>query len=170
MKNERISKKSIKEWLIVRTILFLITLGVAIGIIFAIENSIAKTSLLTREIVGIRLAYISFFAIILGFLATYAFIFPKMQYDRWFYSIENNLIELSNGVVFKHDKKVPFVRLQHIEVFRGILDRIFGLSSVLIFTAGGAVRIPNLEKEQAVKVVNFLKVCISELKVEEAND
>lgn len=173
MEFKKISSKTVKEWYIVRSIglafWLILCAAASVGIYYLGIEVASELSKLETVVLQILLAIP--LGLLTVFLIIYAYVFPRIQYKNWKYRVENQMIELSFGVVFKHSIYVPFVRLQHIEIFRGIFDRIFGLSSVRIFTAGGVVSIPNLDMDVAEATVASLKVLISELDKEvETND
>ncbi|MEM7093832.1 MAG: PH domain-containing protein [Actinomycetota bacterium] len=45
-------------------------------------------------------------------------------------------VSARRGLIGRRTISVPFTRVQHVTVERGLFDRLFGLSSVVIFTAG----------------------------------
>lgn len=47
-------------------------------------------------------------------------------------------ISFYRGVIFKSVTIQPLTRLQHIEISRGPLERLFGLATLKLFSAGGA--------------------------------
>lgn len=61
-------------------------------------------------------------------------------------------VSTRRGLIGRKTISVPFTRVQHVTVERGLLDRIFGLSTVVIFTAGAIAadaRVSGLEPERA---------------------
>lgn len=52
------------------------------------------------------------------------------------YSISNQYIRIQSGVFTKSKTTIPFSRIQNINIARGVFDRIFGLHTVKIETAG----------------------------------
>jgi membrane protein YdbS with pleckstrin-like domain len=53
------------------------------------------------------------------------------------------------GLLFITRTIVPMIRVQYTDTSQGPVLRAFGLSSVTIYTAGGAVDIPGLTPEDA---------------------
>lgn len=47
-------------------------------------------------------------------------------------------VSTRRGLISRTTVSVPFTRVQHVTVQRGLLDRLFGLSEVVIYTAGAA--------------------------------
>ena len=82
------------------------------------------------------------------------------RYRAWWYAVEEDSLHLSRGVLTHVHTVVPFVRVQHVDVSRGPLERALGLSSVVVYTAGsrGAdVTIPGLTPERADNLQQRLK-------------
>lgn len=52
------------------------------------------------------------------------------------YKLTNSAIEILQGVFTKNKVTIPYSRVQNVNVVNGIFDRIFGLYTVLIETAG----------------------------------
>lgn len=82
------------------------------------------------------------------------------RYQNWFFQVHNDHLEINKGVVRKVSMVVPYVRVQHIDTNRGPLERMLGLSSLRVYTAGskGAdMRIPGLTKMRAEEMQDELK-------------
>ncbi|HXG81541.1 MAG TPA: PH domain-containing protein, partial [Sphingomicrobium sp.] len=57
--------------------------------------------------------------------------------------------------LFHIDTVVPFVRVQHIDVTRGPLDKMFGTATLVVHTAGthnSIVTLPGLSPERAAEI------------------
>ena len=77
---------------------------------------------------------------------------PDRIYRRLGYAIDGRLLRTVRGWLFHVDTVVPFVRVQHIDVTRGPVDKIFGTASLVIHTAGthnSVVVLPGLSPERA---------------------
>lgn len=74
------------------------------------------------------------------------------RYRIWRFAIEDDAVTLERGVLTRVTSVVPFVRVQHVDTQRGPIERLAGLSSVVVYTAGsrGAdITIPGLAPERA---------------------
>lgn len=74
------------------------------------------------------------------------------RYRSWAYVVRPESLFLRRGVLTHVQSVVPYVRVQHIDTHRGAVERLFGLSSLVVYTAGsrGAdVTIPGLTPERA---------------------
>lgn len=68
------------------------------------------------------------------------------------YLLREHDMSFYSGALFKVITVQPFTRLQHIEITRGPLERLFGLATLKLFSAGGAqhtMAIPGLLLAQA---------------------
>lgn len=61
---------------------------------------------------------------------------PQRIYRRLGYRLTDRLLQSVRGWLFHVDTLVPFVRVQHIDVTRGPLDKMFGTASLVVHTAG----------------------------------
>lgn len=82
------------------------------------------------------------------------------HYRRWRYEVRADALYLDRGVVTRVKTVVPHVRIQHVDVSRGPIERALGLSSVVVYTAGsrGAdVTVPGLPPGRADDLQSRLK-------------
>ncbi len=66
---------------------------------------------------------------------------------------------LFSGVIFRRLVVQPYSRLQHIEITRGPLERMLGLATLKLFSAGGAMHslaIPGLPVERAEALREYI--------------
>lgn len=64
-------------------------------------------------------------------------------------------VSARHGLISRATVSVPFSRVQHVTVERGLLDRVFGLAQVVIFTAGAGsadARVKGLDPERAERL------------------
>jgi membrane protein YdbS with pleckstrin-like domain len=81
-------------------------------------------------------------------------------YRRWRFDLETDALYLVRGVVTHVETAVPYVRVQHVDTQRTPLDRLLGISRVVVYTAGsrGAdVTVPGLTVERARDLRNELR-------------
>ncbi len=83
-----------------------------------------------------------------------------VRYRIWEYEIREDALYLRRGVLTRVRTVAPLIRIQHVDTSRGPIERLLGLSSVVVYTAGsrGAdVTIPGLTVEQAEDMQRRLK-------------
>lgn len=161
MEYQKLHPNSKKSWFISRAI-FLIILG---GAIVALKLLLLKNELYLIN-VWFGIAGDIFLGLILVLLILNTFVYPIFEYKQWKYIITKDKIEFSEGIFFVKKVTIPIVRVQHIQVSQGPINRKLGLSNIMISTAGGAHKIPNVETCKAEEISEFLKNKIRE-KVEE---
>lgn len=82
------------------------------------------------------------------------------RYRSWDYEVKNDHLYLEHGVLVKVKTIVPFVRIQHVDTQKSIIDRLLGVSSVVVYTAGSRgsdVSIPGVIPKQADELQDNLK-------------
>ncbi len=82
-----------------------------------------------------------------GFMLLLTFVQPPLAYWTWRYGMDGELLVMRYGILFREEKTIPISRMQHIDLRRGPIERLFGLATLVVFTAGteGATfRVPGL--------------------------
>ncbi len=88
---------------------------------------------------------------------------PDRVYRRLGFSIDSGLLRVVRGWLFHTDTVVPFVRVQHIDVKRGPLDKMFGTATLVVHTAGthnSIVSLPGLAPGTAASIRDDIRVLI----------
>ncbi len=78
---------------------------------------------------------------------------PLRRYQAKGYTIGANRLRVVRGLLFRSDTVVPFGRVQHIDVDQGPLERMYGLATLTVHTAGShnaSVHLPGLAHDDAV--------------------
>ncbi len=132
---QRVSKRAKVLWTITRLIFMLVAVGF--------------TAILTSN----PIILISVAAVLLLF----AIIYPQVEYIQWSYCITDDRIEIKKGIIWRSHTIVPVGRIQHVESSNGVLQRMFRLSTVKIYTAGGMHRIENLSNDTAEEICALLQ-------------
>ncbi len=63
------------------------------------------------------------------------------------------------GIIFKKNTTQPIVRIQHVEINQGPLERKYNLASLAVYSAGGSAHtflIPGLDHERAKAMRQFI--------------
>lgn len=79
-------------------------------------------------------------------------LFPARRVTRWGYSMGDGQLRVARGWLLRTDTIVPFVRVQHIDVGQGPVERWFGLSHLIVHTSGthnSMVTLPGLPADLA---------------------
>ena len=75
------------------------------------------------------------------------------------YALRSHDLVYRQGLFFRKVITIPFSRLQHCEIQEGPLERLFGLNTLAVFTAGGSssdVTIPGLLPPEAKRLRDFI--------------
>lgn len=81
------------------------------------------------------------------------------SYDYEGFALREKDISYTSGMFFKSTLIIPFNRVQHCEIEQGPIDRLFGLSELTFYTAGGSssdMSIPGLTHEKAQSLKNYI--------------
>jgi len=146
-----LDKKYLKITLIRIGIIFLFLLGGFIAFLLSTE----EITNLILFLICLTLFLIISFSVLISILG-----FPKKGY-----LVREKDVSFQRGLITYKLTTVPFNRIQHVEVNQGILAKLFKLSSVKIYTAGGSssdLSIPGLLVSDAQKLKAFLSEKISE--------
>lgn len=92
---------------------------------------------------------------------------PYVRFCRYRYCIDDECIDVVEGIIGIERDIVPIERIHQIAINRGPIDRILGLGRVSVTTAGGEVDIRFLEVEKAEKIAESLKHRINKIAVED---
>jgi len=77
---------------------------------------------------------------------------PRLRWRRWRYEIRPDEVDLQRGIFWVSRTLVPLARIQHVDTRQGPLQRRFGLSTVVFYTAAGPNQIPELSTPVAADV------------------
>ena len=79
-------------------------------------------------------------------------VLPVRRYRGWGYREGEDEIEIRRGLLIRVRTIVPFGRVQHIDVAQGPIQRMFGLGTLILHTAGthgASVPLPGLPVAEA---------------------
>lgn len=89
-------------------------------------------------------------------------LFPHIRYERYKYLVNGDMIDVKKGLLVITRSLVPIERVQKIELTNGPIDRHFGLSTIVIYTAAGTVDIKFLNNKEAETISRDLNKIIKE--------
>ena len=112
----------------------------------------------------------------LGLLPSGAVIVPAVVVLGWFvirlplrryrvrgYQVGEDRLRVVKGLLVRRDTVVPFGRVQHIDVERGPVERLYGLATLIVRTAGthnASVALPGLGEQDAVAIRETIRAKI----------
>lgn len=107
--------------------------------------------------------FLNWLWVIIPVFLVLCFIWAKLTYRFYRYELTDAGFRKELGVIYKKYVTIPYDRIQNIDIYRGILARILGLSDLNIQTAGASAtvsqygamgigaegRLPGLSRETA---------------------
>lgn len=99
--------------------------------------------------------------LLIGLAAT--LVFPLRRYRGWGYREGEDEIEIRRGRLVRVRTIVPFGRVQHIDVAQGPIQRMFGLGTLILHTAGtqgASVPLPGLPVAEAERMRDRIRAKI----------
>ena len=120
-----------------------------------------------RNLIHWGISIIIWGAISLIIYIIFCYIWAELTYKSWKYEFTDTAFRIERGVIWKRYVSIPYGRIQNVDIYRGILTRILGLSTLKIQTAGlggnytnrfgGAEgKLPGLSKEKAEELRDAL--------------
>jgi membrane protein YdbS with pleckstrin-like domain len=85
---------------------------------------------------------------------------PGRRYRSWGYSVEDDELHIRHGLWTRMRTIVPFGRVQHIDLAQGPIERHFGVSRLILHTAGtrsSAVGLPGLARAEAERIRDVIR-------------
>jgi len=152
------------QWIVGSAIGALVA-GVVLGVVGYVVSE--RTELLAPGIEPAARIGIAAFAL----FTLFGVLRAVLLYRSWEYVVRADSLFLSRGVLTRVRTVVPYVRVQHIDTTRSPLERLLGLSTLVVYTAGsrGAdVTIPGLTPERASTMQERLERLTTESEEEDA--
>lgn len=91
-----------------------------------------------------------------------AFVWAKLTYHFYRYELRDDGFRKEHGIIWKRYVTIPYDRIQNVDIFRGLIARILGLSDIQVQTAGAITagsygafaegRLPGIGKVEAEKI------------------
>jgi hypothetical protein len=134
------SRPSVRLWRM--RVTELCVLGVAFGLVAVIAATAAKATVLAVAM-----------ACCVAVVAV-SLLFTRRRYRAWGYLEREEDLLVRRGVLISRLSVVPYGRMQLVEVTAGMVERLFGLSTVKLHTAAARsdARIPGLEPAEAARL------------------
>ncbi len=105
-------------------------------IIFGVIISVSILPLLLIENGGSGILVLLLCCVVLiGFIAL-GYFWAVLTYNNIKYELTEDGFKKEQGVIFKHYVTIPYDRIQNVDIYRGLVARIIGLSDLHIQTAG----------------------------------
>ncbi len=82
----------------------------------------------------------------------FALFFIPVQYKRFSYRLTEDRLEVHTGVIYTHDKAMPVSSVKYLSTFDGPLERLCGLTNLVVFAAGNFIVVAGITKEQEAEL------------------
>ena len=66
-----------------------------------------------------------------------AVLWPALAWRAFSYTVREHDLLVQRGVLFRRWSSIPFTRIQHVDTRQGPMERMLGLSRLMVFTAAG---------------------------------
>lgn len=86
----------------------------------------------------LRLGHLWWVLLPFVFYIIFCWIWAKLTYRFWGYQLAGNAFKKEHGVIWKKYVSIPYERIQNVDIRRGVIARILGLSDLHIQTAGSS--------------------------------
>ncbi|WP_397447142.1 PH domain-containing protein [Polaribacter sp. R77954] len=132
---------------------FLVLVSLLVGLI--VLHQFLFTEEFNEFVMYIYSVFFLCFGCVFGFIL---FSFPLRKY-----ALRDKDISYKRGLLIKKLTTVPFTRIQHVEIDEKPISRLFGLSSLSVYTAGDSsddLEIKGLTKETALQIKEFISTKI----------
>ena len=100
----------------------------------------------------------TFIAVLIVLAAALIAALPPAYYRNWSYTVHDAGLETERGLLVRRRRLIPYLRLQHVDLSHGPVDRRIGLQELVLHTAarGAASRLPGLAAEEAAALRRLL--------------
>lgn len=79
---------------------------------------------------------------------------PRAAHERFRWGVEDGVLRIQHGIVFRTQASVPAFRIQHIDLTQGPLDRWAGIQHLVVHTAapGADLELPGIAASEAPRL------------------
>lgn len=136
-----------------------IKLGMAV--LVAVLIALILDSFVFREVLaewGASQFAVPAFVAVVGLYAVVAL--ARGRWARWGYAFTGREIHVASGWLIARHTIVPALRVQHIDVEQGALQRLFGVATLVLHTAGvinNAVALPGISRAEAETIRDAIR-------------
>lgn len=92
-----------------------------------------------------------------------SYLWSRLYYNCYKFDFSEGVFKKEKGIVLKKYTSIPYKRIQNVDIHRGLLARMLGLSNLMIQTAGSSGggnvltgnpegKLPGLTKERAEEI------------------
>src|SRR6056297_1447282 len=89
---------------------------------------------------------------VLVFALVASAILAALEARRIAYQLREHDLSLRSGVIRHRTETIPFSRIQHVSVGRGVIERFLGLATLEVSSAGPDIAVPGLSLADAERI------------------
>lgn len=98
----------------------------------------------------------TFTALWIAALALTVTVVHPLRYRRMRYAVDNSSIISTRGVLFISHRRMPLAAVRHITAVRGPLERLTGITALVISATGGRLLLEGIPAHEADKLTQTL--------------
>lgn len=128
LESERLDRRVVAYWWLSGIVSSLVLAAMVGGMLVVGRTELQARGLWTLAtwvggaLVGVKLAW--------------SVLAPPLSWMRWRWGMDEELLVLRWGIISHYERAIPISRLQHVDLTRGPIERLFGLSTLIVHTAG----------------------------------
>jgi membrane protein YdbS with pleckstrin-like domain len=124
--------------------------GALVGIVFQlfVLSAVLVGALAARNIEATVAMGVLLFILLMGMAFT--LVTTRIDFELRHYLIGDRSLRVSQGAIVRREVTLSYANVQNIEVMQGPLERIFGIKSVTVSTAGGSAAPGQVDAHQVV--------------------
>lgn len=104
-------------------------------VIFAYLIIFISSAAIAPSVGGSLIITVVGFMILLAYFL-FLYVAARLSLRYWRYELTADALKIERGVIMKKYISIPYERIQNIDIYRGLVARIIGLSDLQIQTAG----------------------------------
>lgn len=116
---------------ILRWLIVLVFLGIWLSVFL---SGISKTN------GEFSFGFLNWLWVIIPAFLVIGFIYAKLTYHFYRYEITDDGFRKELGIIWKKYVTIPYDRIQNVDIYRGVVARILGLSDLHVQTAGASAQ------------------------------
>jgi membrane protein YdbS with pleckstrin-like domain len=138
------------------------SLNIIVSLIVGFVIVVIILLLAIQPLVSMPQKYLDYYYIaVMGitFLTLWSVLYSYFADRKKKYAIREFDVHFQSGLLFFSTVSQPIMRIQHIEIERGPIERSAGLATLQVYSAGGAnhaFEIPGLVYEKAIELRQFI--------------
>lgn len=142
--------------------------GTLVGLIVTIVVALAAGSFWASQVDSVVVPAI-ITAVVVSALAAAA-MFAWIEARRLAYQLRERDLSFRSGVISRRVETIPFSRVQHVSVGRGAIERMLGLSTLTVSSAGPDIAVPGLAPDDAERIKGLVAERAGAVDADESDD